>query len=114
MEAQLLHVASRAFAESFTDHTGRGVLANKQKACIRSDPAYLTSGFYSIEHRQSNVKQYQIRLQIARHPHGLQPIRNFGNHKLRPLLKELTDYAAEWLVVLRDQDVAVRHQRPQT
>ena len=100
---RLLDVPKAAQAQRRSYDVRRRLLADEEKFCVRDEPADLFSDFESMELRQVDIKENQIRLQLFRLLNGLQPIRRFVDLE-RPLLNRRTNKTAERGIVLDDEN----------
>ena len=68
------------------------------------EPADLFRDLESMQLRQVDIEQNQIRLQFFGLLNGLQPIRRLDGLELRPSLKRRTNETAERRMVLDDEN----------
>src|SRR4030095_12910363 len=82
----------------------RGLLADEEHSCVGGEPADPFSDLESMQLRQIDIEQNQIRLQFFGLLNGLQPIRRLDGLELRPSLKRRTNETAERRMVLDDEN----------
>ena len=107
----LVNVAVGAQTERLSDDIRRGLLAHEEQSRAGGEPADLFRDLESIQLRQIDVEQNQIRLQFFGLPHGLQPIRRLDDLELRPSLKRRTNETAERRMVFHYEN-RQRHKGP--
>ena len=76
---------------------------------------YPFSDFNTVQHRQADVEHDHIRSQRFSLTNGIHAVRSFADdQQIRPLLQQLTQHAAEPLVILDDENSKAGRQRQAT
>src|SRR5580765_8240323 len=97
-----------AQAERLSHDIRRGLLAHEEQSCAGNEPADLLSDLESMQLRQIDIEQNQIRLQFFDLLNGLQPIHRLEDLELCSSLKRPTRDTTERRIVLDDENP---HQR---
>ena len=93
-----------AQTERLSDDIRRGLLAHEEQSCVGGETVDLFRDLESMQLRQVDIEQNQIRLQFFGLLDGLQPILRLDGLELRPSLKRRTNETAERRMVLDDEN----------
>src|SRR6185503_5594121 len=99
-----------AQAERLSYDIRRGLLAHEEQFCVGGEPADLLRDLESMQLRQVDIEQNQLRRQFCGLLNSLQPIRRLDGLELRSSLKRFTHETAERPMVLHDENPQ-RHNR---